>query len=160
MRWLGGKSLSFYRGTPSLHNGWISMTCQSLGFYIWSAAAIVSSEPASQRVTRLNQGSQPNCQDPVALTSLKQKRRHPVTPVPNETSLPRLLHSPASPYFSTIRKCVSAAADAEEEQGVNKLLGSAKGTPVVTQKEVLQLAANWVRIMSVVSQPNALQEHI
>lgn len=32
--------------------------------------------------------------------------------------------------------------------------------PVVTQKEVLRLAANWVRIMSAVSQPNASEKHL
>lgn len=46
---------------------------ERLCFYIWKAAAIVSSELASQMVTRLNWGSPPNCRDPITLTSLKQK---------------------------------------------------------------------------------------
>lgn len=51
-----------------------------------------------------------------------------------------------------------APADAEEEREAYERRGGAQGAAVVTQKEVLRQAANWVRIMSVVSRPNASEE--
>ncbi|KAI4794310.1 hypothetical protein KUCAC02_032142, partial [Chaenocephalus aceratus] len=62
---------------------------------LWSAAAIVSSDLASRRVTRLSGGSAADCQTHRS-TSLQQKSRHPC----NQHETPSSPHPQTKPSGS------------------------------------------------------------
>lgn len=116
------------------------------GFYIWSLAAIVGSGLVAQRVTGLNQRLSTHLPRPIALTRPQTKEPTTCHPCPNWDPTP----PPPDPDHQGARIGASWCW--------GRARGGAEGAAVVTRKEVLRQAVNWVRIMSVVSRPNASEE--